>query len=92
MELNDWIWFQAQVTNCHPHRAAELETELNFHHLVALGQNSSSSLHVPRPETTWGKHVGFKTRSTQVLQAPGQFIFTFLEPSPNKKNVLEAQG
>lgn len=62
MELNDWIWFQAQVTNCHPRRTAELDTELNFHHLVALGQKSSGSLHVSPPETTRGEAHRFQNQ------------------------------
>lgn len=92
MELNDRIWFQAQVTNCHPRRTAELDTELNFHHLVLLGQKSSSSLHVPPPETTWGEACRFQNQEHSGLQAPGQFIFTLLKPSPNKENVPEAKG
>lgn len=66
-ELNDRIWFQAQIINCHPRRAAELDTELNFHHLVALGQKSSSSLHVPPPETTWGKAYRFQNQECSRL-------------------------
>lgn len=62
MELNDWIWFQAQVTNYLPRRTAELDTELNFHHLVALGQKSSSSLRVPPPETIWGEACTFQNQ------------------------------
>lgn len=91
MALNDWIWFQAQVTNCHPRGTAELDTELNFHHLVALGQKSSSSLHVPPPETTRGEAHSFQNQDYPDTSSSWAIYLHSVKTFP-KENVPEAKG
>lgn len=63
MELNNCIWFEAEVTtHCPPPEQLKIDTERKSHHLVALGQKSSSSINVSPPEIICGKASRFQNQ------------------------------